>query len=153
MPKKIVTWVLVADATHATILVNDGPGRGLSPVDSPAFKSTVPHYTRDAVSDRGGRSWGAGGAGRHGMEQPTDTKRHAEQEFAREVALALGQAALEKKYDRLVLIAPPKALGDLRAELPKHAQERISHELAKTCALHLDGHGVAQHLKDDDFPL
>ena len=67
MPKKIVTWVLVADATHAAILVNDGPGRGLSLVDSPAFKSSVPHYTRDAVSDRGGRSWGAGGAGRHGM--------------------------------------------------------------------------------------
>lgn len=152
MPKKVVTWVLVADATHATVYVNDGPGRGLNPADTPTFKSDVPHYTRDAVSDRGGRSWGGAGGARHGMEQPTDTKRHAEQEFAREVAKALGQAAQEKKYDRLVLVAPPKALGDLRAELPKHAQERISHELPKDL-VHLDGRGIEQHLKDADFVL
>lgn len=152
MPKKVVTWVLVADATHATVFINDGPGRGLNPADSPIFKSDVPHYTREAVSDRGGRSQGAGGAGRHGIEQPTDTKRHAEAEFAREVAQVIGQAALDRKYDRLMLIAPPKALGDLRAELPKHALDRLTHEIAKDL-IHLNGQDLARHLAEADIVL
>ena len=64
----------------------------------------------------------------------------------------IGQAALDKKFDRLVLVAPPKALGDLRAELPKHAQERVTHELPKDL-VHLDGQGLAQHLTDADIVL
>jgi protein required for attachment to host cells len=150
MPKKVVTWVLVADATHASVFVNDGPGRGLSPADEPSFKSGVPRYTREVVSDREGRSWGAGGVGRHGMDPPTDPKRHAEASFAREVAQTIGQAALDKKFDRLVLVAPPKALGDLRAELPKHAQDRVTREIPKDL-VHLDGNGLARHLTEADI--
>jgi protein required for attachment to host cells len=152
MPKKVVTWVLVADATHATVYVNDGPERGLNPADSPVFAADVPRYTREAVSDREGRSWGAGGVGRHGMDAPTDPKRHAEATFAREVALAIGEAAQEKKFDRLILVASPKTLGDLRAELPKQARDRVTHELPKDL-VHLDSHGLARHLAESDIVL
>lgn len=145
MRKKIVTWVLVADGTHAAVYINDGPGRGLNPADAPVFKADIPSFTRDIVSDREGRSWGAGGVGRHGMEPRTDPKRHSEFDFAREVAQALGQAALDKKFDRLVLVAPPKALGDLRAKLPKHAQDRVTHEVPKDL-VHLDSQALEKHL-------
>ena len=49
-------------------------------------------------------------------------------------------------------VSPVDSLGDLRAELPKHAQERVTHELAKDL-VHLDGQGLAQHLTDADIVL
>lgn len=149
MPKKIVTWVLVADGEHATVFEHDGPGRGLNAVDSPTFQASPIQYTRDAVTDREGRSWGAGGVGRHGMEPRTDPKRQSEQEFVREVAQALGQAALAGRFERLILVAPPKALGDLRAQLPKHAQDRVTHEIAKDL-VHLDSGALEKHLINDN---
>lgn len=152
MPKKIITWVLVADGARAAVYVNDGPGRGLNPADAPTFKGNVPQYTRDVVSDREGRSWGAGGVGRHGMEPRTDPKRHSEYDFAREVAQVLGEAARDRKFDRLILVAPPKALGDLRAELPKHAQDRVTHEVPKDL-VNLDSQALEKHLVSADALL
>ena len=147
MPKKIVTWVVVADGGRASIFVNDGPGRGLNPSDAPTFKSDTPHSTHEMVSDREGRSWSGTGAGRHAMDAPTDPKRHSEFTFVREVARFVGEAARDRKFDRLVLVASPKALGDFRAQLPKHAQERITSEVPKDL-VRLDAKALEKHLVD-----
>jgi len=146
MPKKIVTWVLVADGARARIYVNDGPGKGLKPVGV-EFDAGLPHSNRDVMADREGRSWTASGTGRHAMERKTDPKRQIEQNFARDVAQHVGQAALEKKFDRLVLVAAPKALGDLRGELPRQARDLITQEVDKDL-VNLAPKALEKHLTD-----
>jgi protein required for attachment to host cells len=125
-----VTWVVVADGAHARIYFNNGIGKGLAPVpggtlDTPNLKG------REIVSDRPGRSFDSGGQGRHAMESDVDPQRHEETQFLRELAQLLEERAKSHAYDRLVLVAPPRALGALRQALAKNAQSRIVAEVDK----------------------
>ena len=52
------------------------------------------------------------------MEPPTDPQRYAKYEFARELAERLEEAVHAHRFERLVLVAAPKTLGDLRELLP-----------------------------------
>lgn len=81
------------------------------------------------------------------MEPEIDSARHDEITLVREIARLPDKAALKKDYDRLILVAPPRTLGDLRALLPKHAMERIAGELGKDL-VHLSKTELATHLAD-----
>ena len=149
MPKRIITWVLVADGGHARVLVNDGPGRGLKPALDREFAASHPRV-RDIVSDRQGRRanrLAGGGGGRHAMDPKTGPQRVLEQNFARELARFLEKQAVNKRYQRLVLVAPPRTLGDLRAELPGHARAAVTAEVVKDL-VRLDDAAVARHLSE-----
>lgn len=148
MPKKTITWVLVADGAQARVLSNDGPGRGLKPAMDRGFESGRQH-TREIVSDRQGRhpDRTGGGGGRHAMDPKTDPHRHMEHEFARSLAEVLEKEAINKRFDRLVLVAPPRMLGDLRAELAPHARAAVTAEVDKDL-VHLADAEVARHLDE-----
>lgn len=152
MPKKVITWVLVADGAHARVLANDGPERGLT--RSPGYEVSAPHPpAREIVSDREGRNanrMAGGGGGRHALTPKTEPQRHAAQEFARTVARFLDEAAAKKSYQRLVLVAPPRMLGDLRSALPAHALATVTGEIDKDL-VHLDDAAVAKHLAEVVF--
>ncbi len=152
MPKRIITWVLVADGGRARVLANDGPGRGLKPALNYEFAAIHP-LARDIVSDRQGRQAdrvAGGGGGRHAMESRTAPQRQLEQDFARTLARFLDKEAMKKRYQRLVLVAPPRTLGDLRAELPRHARAAVTAELDKDL-VRLDDADVARHLSEVVF--
>jgi protein required for attachment to host cells len=51
--------------------------------------------------------------------------------FARRVGDYLDQARQERRYDQLVLVAPPKFLGALRKELRKEVEKLVADELPK----------------------
>jgi protein required for attachment to host cells len=125
-----VTWIVVADSAHARIYATDGIGKELAVVpggtlDSPNLKGS------EIVSDRPGRSFDSEGQGRHAMESEEDPRRHENLEFVREVAKLLEDRAKRNAYDRLVLVAPPRTLGDLRDALDKNAKSRIAAEIDK----------------------
>jgi protein required for attachment to host cells len=88
------------------------------------------------------------GGQRHGMEPRTDPQRYAEYAFARDLSDHLEKAANEHRFDRLVLVAAPKALGDLRDLLPKTVHGKIVAEIDKDLTniptrdlgKHLDAH-------------
>lgn len=149
MGRKTVTWVAVADGSGARLFANDGPGLGLHPAMAREFSADQPPV-RDIVSDRAGRhpdrETGIGG-GRHAMDPRTDPRRHVEEEFIRGVAGVLGAEALKKSYQRLVLVAPPRTLGDLRRMLPRHAAGLVTAEVNKDL-VHLDAGQVAGRLAD-----
>ncbi|MPY69518.1 MAG: host attachment protein [Alphaproteobacteria bacterium] len=152
MARKIVTWVVVADGTHARIYANDGPRKGLRRALERDYEAGLPHYVRDILTDRRGSNAGGPGAGRHAMDAKTDPRRHVANGFARSIAAMLGEAAQERFFDRLILVAPPKALGDLRAALPKPAGDRVTGTLDKDLVKH-DEASVARHLADSDLLL
>ena len=68
---------------------------------------------------------------RHAIEPRTDPHRELKRTFAHELADMLDQRLTEKAYDRLVIVAPPKALGDLRAALSAHVKPLVYAELNK----------------------
>lgn len=127
--KPIITWVLIADGARARVLEASGPGRGLEETGAEMEGTTKP--ARDLVTSRPGRTFDIGGPGRHAMESPTDPKVHAEAEFLRGVIARLDDEAKTDAFDRLILVAPPKALATLRQNLPKRLSDRVTGELAK----------------------
>src|SRR3546814_9690032 len=65
------------------------------------------------------------------MDSQSDPDREEKRRLADLLAGHLNAAALEQSYDRLILVAPAKTLGDLRQALSKEAAARIGGELTK----------------------
>ncbi|MEJ1994153.1 MAG: host attachment protein [Limibacillus sp.] len=124
------TWILVADAGRARIFANNGVGKGLTEVTDGEHENPLPK-TRELGSDKPGRSFDSAGEGRHAMAPRADWHEQAKEAFAKELADWLKSAHQANAYDRLVLAAPPKTLGDLRAELDPQVAKLVSAEISK----------------------
>lgn len=152
MAKKIVTWILVADGKQALLYANDGPGKGLYQPTEHNFIANLPSKVRDIVSDREGRSRDPTGRGHHAYDARTDPRRHLRENFLRDVAGTIESMAQEKFFDRLVIAASPRTLGELRQGLGRHSRALISAELDKDL-IGLDRAGLEKHLMDADAIL
>lgn len=128
--KKTVTWILVADGARARILRSEGWGSGLAPAIDKVFVGDR-RPTRDIGAERPGRTRPSSTGQPAAMEPKADWHRFEKAQFAKSLAHTLDEAALANRFDRLVLCAPPQALGDLRAALGKQAHERIVAEVNK----------------------
>jgi len=124
------SWIVIADGAQARILENTGPGKGLTPLPEKEMHQT-PHPSREINADRPGRTHDRMGPGRHAMEPPSDPHREEKRHFATELASHLNAAVLKNSFDRLVLVAPAKTLGDLRHALSKEAAAKVDGELSK----------------------
>ena len=144
--RKRRTWIVVANGTTARALENEGVGKGLNP--APAFEMTVASPpTRELGSDRPGRVHDRFGQGRHAMEPKADWHRQEKAEFAKAVAEKIESAARAGRYDRLVLVAPPTVMGDIRSALGRHARDLIIGEITKDLT-RSDLADIDQHLGD-----
>jgi protein required for attachment to host cells len=65
------------------------------------------------------------------MEPPTDPKEVEKQRFVRQLADRLAEALAEGRFGRLVLVAPPRVLGELRAVLAEKVRATIVREVDK----------------------
>jgi len=122
-------WVLVADGARGRVLKREGTTTGLRAWPEGEFTHEV-HRTRELGSDRPGRVYERGSAAHHAIELHADWSHQEKQQFARLLAEFLERFARRNAFDRLVLVAPPRALGDLRAALGRHARARLAGELA-----------------------
>ncbi|MDP3067344.1 MAG: host attachment protein, partial [Methylocystis sp.] len=73
--------------------------------------------------------------GRSAM-QNTDWHELEEERFARAMADRINQAAESGELNAIAIIAPPKALGEIRKELSVKAQSKVVGELAKDLTRH-----------------
>lgn len=128
--KPVRTWILVADGARALIAANTGPGKGIERPLEAEF-SNDPKANRDIQADRPGRSFDSGGEGRHAMAPRTDPHEHQKEEFVHTVADHINKAANKGKFDRIVLVAPPKVLGELRSFLDPKVMDAVKGELPK----------------------
>jgi protein required for attachment to host cells len=87
--------------------------------------------TREIGTDKPGRAFESADGSRHAMEPRVDWHRFEKSQFAKRMADILEKAATRQAFDRLVLVAPPQTLGDLRAALGRQARDRLSAELNK----------------------
>jgi len=128
--QKKVTWILVADGSRARVLMNKGIGKGLHPAIDGEIAHAVPP-TRELGTDRPGRAQQRGTGGRHALEPHVDWHRFEKEKFSKEMAALLDAAAERGVFHRLVLIAPPRTLGELRAALGAKARALIYAEIDK----------------------
>jgi len=127
--KPTTTWILIADGARGRVFVNRGPGKGIELVDETLDADH--RSTHNLVDDGLGRSYESTGASRHAIAPHHDPHRELKRDFAVRLAKMLDQRHREHAYDRLVLVAPPTALGDLREALSEPVRRLVRAELDK----------------------
>lgn len=147
--KPVRTWILIADGAQARVLEARGKGHGLSEVEG-LKRGVALAASHDLGSDRPGRTHESVGAVRHAMEPTSDPHREQKRRFAGEMAELIGQHLKAGDFDRLVVVAPPVTLGDLRAALPDAVAKVVAGEVAKDLTKVPDPE-IASHLGDMAF--
>lgn len=128
-------WILVGDGRKALVLRNVGTPQNPSLEVLDVLQDHNPP-TNEQGTERPGRVKSHGSATkRHALDQ-TDWHEIAEERFAASVAARLNTAARDKRFEQLVLVAPPAALASLRKELDMHAQGRVVAEVPKDLTKH-----------------
>lgn len=131
--KPNVTLIAVADGAQARFYLHDKVGEPVRPASIPAMGIENPP-THQQGTDRPGRVHNRVGEGRAAMENPADWHEQAERRFAGQVAQRIKET-LERERDwRLVLVAAPETLGELRRQLNGALNGRIHGEVAKDFA-------------------
>lgn len=128
--------VLVADGRKMLFLRNEGDAEFPNLVVEKAQEQANP-ATRDQATDSAGRASSPQGGVQSSVE-PTDFHQIEEDRFAADAADFLKIGALKNDYDSLIVIAPPKTLGELRKHYHKEVSSRLKGELDKD----LTGHPI-----------
>ena len=151
--------VVVADGRKALFLRNEGDGEFPNLVVENAREQKNP-ANRDQRRDESGtarstqsgpgapaiarngsmhaRGEGAQFAPSRGAFAQTDYHQMQEDRFAHETADMLKERAMTNDFEQLIIIAPPKTLGELRKHYHKEVESRLAGELAKD----LTGHTI-----------
>lgn len=127
-------WVLVADGEKALFLKNGGDT--VHPdleVVREVHEANPP--THEQGTDRPGR-FNDGVNVHRSAVQETDWHRIEKERFAHEIAERLYKMAHRGDFERIVLVAPPVVLGELRKEMHKAVEERVVAEVPKTLTNH-----------------
>jgi protein required for attachment to host cells len=143
MPKRMTTWVLVADGGRARVLAAKGPGRGLEVVMERAVEVK---RTAELGTDRPGRSYESATTARHAHAE-LDFHREQEQEFLKGLVGELEGEHRARRFDRLVVVAPPTALGDLRKAMGSRFGDALRHTINKDLTK-VATHDLPAHLAD-----
>lgn len=138
--------IVVADGRRMLFLRNEGDA------EFPNLKvETVREQNNPKTSEQGtdepgssfsnpgsghqGSSFGGGASHRSGYEQ-TDFHQLEEDRFAGETAELLKKRALANGFDALIVVAPPRTLGELRKHYHKAVESRVVGEVAKDLTTH-----------------
>jgi len=121
------TWIVAADSGRARFLQVAGRDRlvEIASLLNPEARLDE----RDLTTDAHPRFRGTAGPGSD--RQETSAQEHATELFAKRVGDYLGRARIDRRYDELVLVAPPKFLGALRHSLDKEVAKRVVDERPK----------------------
>jgi protein required for attachment to host cells len=131
-------WILVGDGEKALVLRNEGDEDYPDLRTLNVFAHENPP-THEQGTDRPGRmpdNSGPLGSGQRSALQDADWHTLAKHQFAREVAHRLYAAAHAGKFDKLVVVAPPLVLGDLRKTWHPEVAGRVIAEIDKTLTNH-----------------
>jgi len=123
------SFVLVADGKKSLFFRNEGdaefPNLIVEREDSHPDRKD-----REIKSDQPGRAFSSVGSGRSALEEP-DFHQQEEDRFAAAIAEMLEARALHNDYDSLVVVAPPRTLGELRKHYHKEVERRLLAEVPK----------------------
>lgn len=123
------TWILIAHRGGARLFENTGPGKGMKRVED------IPHpegrlKNREINADKAGRAFDTFSR-RHGMSQDQEATDQVATVFAKLLGDKLDKARSQNRFQRLVMVADPRFLGELRATLDKNTAALVNATLDK----------------------
>jgi protein required for attachment to host cells len=126
--------VLIGDGQKALFLRNKGTAHQVKLEVEQILQQDNP-ATREQGTDRPGRSLSSVGTARSAVEE-VDWHHIAKERFAGEIALALYRHAHDNRFDKLVVVAPAKILGNLRKAFHAEVADRVVGEISKELTSH-----------------
>ena len=130
------TWILIADGEKALFVENRGDAelpnfeiRRVEEQDNPP--------DREQSANRPGRMVDGGSGNNHvSAVQDTDWHELAKERFAADLADILYKMAHKGRFKKLVIVASPSTLGELRSELHQEVSDKVVGEIAKNLTNH-----------------
>ena len=115
--------VLVADGKKTLFLRNHGDSEMID-LRTEAHDVRADPPDRDIKTDAPGAQHASAGYGRDTMEE-ADFHQQGEDRWIRDAADEVNRRALSNNFEALVVVVPPKALGQFRKKLHKEAERRL----------------------------
>jgi protein required for attachment to host cells len=123
------SFVVVADGEKMLFFRNEGDGDFPQLVVERNRQQENPQDS-DQKTDSAGRSHAGAGPGGNSYGE-TDFHQLEKDRFAHETADMLKRWALRNDFEQLVVVAPPKTLGELRKHYHKEVEKRLVGEIPK----------------------
>ncbi len=126
------TWMLVADGGTARVYRDTGNTQEHTVKLELVLGSEFTREKLDRNHSGSGDSksfFTALGRAPHGVNTHEDKKRHAETKFLNSVVDWLSQSENQTMFEQLVIAAPARPLGELRAALPKPLAMKVCCEI------------------------
>ncbi|WP_456640268.1 baeRF12 domain-containing protein [Bradyrhizobium sp. USDA 10063] len=142
--------VFVGDGRKALFLRNEGDEKFLNLKTERVLQNSNPS-TREQGSDRPGRISKADSGQRSAVEA-SDWHELAEHQFVRQVAAAAEQLVRDGKAKALIVVAPPRALAELRRAFHADVKRHIIAEFDQDLTKHPVGK-IEKHLLELSAPL
>lgn len=137
-------WVLAADRVRARFFEIDPDSH-----DWVEMATLVNPEGRRPKGSRGDRkpprSIESVGGAHHAIEPHMTPEEKSMEVFSREISDYLKQAHTGQQFDKLVIAAPPRFLGAIRAELSPSIRELVAQEIHRDLS-NLDMHEIASAL-------
>jgi protein required for attachment to host cells len=133
------TWIVAADESRARVLQVARPKQQLLEIED-LLNLEGRMQNRELITDAEPRFSGHGGVGKPGAsptggpasDREAETKvEHSARLFAKALSRYLEKARVQRRFDELVLVAPPRFLGMLRKALDKDVEKLVARELPK----------------------
>ncbi|MDR3450483.1 MAG: host attachment protein [Alphaproteobacteria bacterium] len=160
----LVTWVLIADGKQAQIhsynrsvrevplggankhhLSEEKASHHLSPVTNGDMKAeSINDY--QLGHDRRGQTSSSNSPTYNTYEPQGDIHEELKRRFMKSIADKLHKAAESKSFDRLILVAPAKMIGELKEHMAADLQKRVVATLSKDLT-HYQGEALMAHLQ------
>jgi protein required for attachment to host cells len=136
-------WYVIADGGRARFVERDENGAFRTVLSFVA--SDMHKRSSDLGRDRPARVKESANTARHAVEPRRDLHEAAKEDFIALVAEEIAAEHGSGQFDRLVLVAPPKVLTELKQQLSKPLATLVVKDLQKDLTKVPD-HDLAQHL-------
>jgi protein required for attachment to host cells len=118
-------WILVSDASRATLFSTEKRGDDWQVVDTYSHPESRLKDSELTPTEPGHSAKSKGGSRHTTFEPDTDPKQVEMEHFAQQLADMLTAGTMLKRYDFVVLVAPPHFLGLLRKRLSAETEKRL----------------------------
>jgi len=127
--KKLKIWLLVADGAQAQLYDVFFNPVHIESIANGHFSGSR-KMTRDLESDRPGVSFESVGGARHAIERRTNAHQRNEDALIDKVATVVNIAVEGKKFDKLIVAAPARALAAFRKGINKRTAEKVHAQIS-----------------------
>lgn len=131
MPRTRDIWVLTADRRRARIFSTDRPhSQTLTEIET-FFHPESALQEHELVEPRPGRNRNIFGGGSHGLDSRSSEKQKSVKTFVKDLVDRLEKDYHHGRYSKLVVVAAPDMLGEIRHHMSSTLRQHVTYELDK----------------------